>query len=71
PLNIAYFRLLKRKYSNVVLALVRNRTNYISKDTFLLAFRAALKQDYAFFDVFTSNNCKKAFKAVGLVPLDA
>ncbi|EMD69866.1 hypothetical protein COCSADRAFT_75967, partial [Bipolaris sorokiniana ND90Pr] len=44
PLNIAYFRLLKRKYSNIVLALVRNCTNYISKKIFLLAFRATLKR---------------------------
>jgi hypothetical protein len=38
---------------------------YINKEGFLPAFRDA------FFDVFTYSNCKKAFEAAGLVPIDA
>ena len=44
PLNVAYFSLLKRKYSNAILGLARNCTYYISKETFLLAFKTAFKQ---------------------------
>ena len=40
-LNIAYFLLLKRIYSNKILALARNCIYYINKETFLLAFKAA------------------------------
>jgi hypothetical protein len=41
PLNIAYFSLLKRSYSDSISALARNHIYYISKETFLLAFKAA------------------------------
>ena len=41
--NVAYFLLLKRKYSNAILGLARNYTYYISKKTFLLAFKTAFK----------------------------
>jgi hypothetical protein len=44
PLNIAYFLLLKRKYSNAILALVRSCIYYISKETFLLAFKLTFKK---------------------------
>ena len=44
PFNVACFSPLKRKYADAVLALARNRTNYISKETFLLAFKATFKQ---------------------------
>ncbi|USP73986.1 uncharacterized protein yc1106_01260 [Curvularia clavata] len=44
PLNVVCFSPLKRKYGDAVSGLVRNRTNYISKETFLLAFKAAFKQ---------------------------
>ncbi|EMD63895.1 hypothetical protein COCSADRAFT_91355, partial [Bipolaris sorokiniana ND90Pr] len=44
PLNVTYFSPLKRKYSNIFLGLARNRTNYISKETFLLAFKTTFKQ---------------------------
>ena len=44
PFNVAYFSLLKRKYSNATLGLARNRTYYISKETFLLAFKTTFKQ---------------------------
>ncbi|EUC39438.1 hypothetical protein COCMIDRAFT_111615, partial [Bipolaris oryzae ATCC 44560] len=44
PFNVAYFLLLKRKYSNTILGLVYNYTYYISKKTFLLAFKTTFKQ---------------------------
>jgi hypothetical protein len=45
--------------------LASKRVFHINKEGFLLAFRDA------FFDVFTYGNCKKAFKALGLVPINA
>jgi hypothetical protein len=45
--------------------LARQRVYHINKEGFLPAFKDA------FFDVFTYKNCKKAFKAAGLVPIDA
>ena len=44
PLDVACFSLLKRKYGDAILGLARNRTSYISKETFLLAFKTAFKQ---------------------------
>jgi hypothetical protein len=44
PFNVACFALLKRKYSNIILGLARNCTYYISKETFLLAFKTTYKQ---------------------------
>ena len=44
PLNIAYFALLKRKYSDIILGLARNYTYYISKEAFLSIFKIAFKQ---------------------------
>jgi hypothetical protein len=38
------------------------RVFYINKEGFLPAFKDA------FFDVFTTENCRKAFEAAGLVP---
>ncbi|KAF2806021.1 uncharacterized protein BDZ99DRAFT_359317, partial [Mytilinidion resinicola] len=45
--------------------LARQRVYYINKKGFLLAFKNA------FFNIFTYKNCKKAFKASGLVPINA
>ncbi|EUC48952.1 hypothetical protein COCMIDRAFT_85925, partial [Bipolaris oryzae ATCC 44560] len=46
PLNISYFSLVKRKYSDAISGLVRNYIYYISKKTLLLCqctgLRAAL-----------------------------
>ncbi|USP73194.1 hypothetical protein yc1106_00468 [Curvularia clavata] len=42
-LDVACFSPLKRKYGDAVLGLARNRTNYISKETFLPAFKAAFE----------------------------
>jgi hypothetical protein len=64
-LNVVCFLLLKLKYSQRVRALASKRVFYINKEGFLLAFRDA------FFDVFTYGNCKKAFEASGLVPINA
>jgi hypothetical protein len=41
PLNVACFLLLKRSYSDSISALACNYIYYISKETFLLAFKAA------------------------------
>ncbi|EMD60668.1 hypothetical protein COCSADRAFT_98778, partial [Bipolaris sorokiniana ND90Pr] len=40
-LNKGYFLPLKRAYSNTILVLVCNRIYYISKETYLLAFKKA------------------------------
>jgi hypothetical protein len=45
--------------------LARKRVYHINKEGFLPAFK------HAFFDVFIYDNCKKAFKASGLVPINA
>jgi hypothetical protein len=65
PLNIVCFLPLKRKYSQRVRDLARQRVFYINKEGFLPAFKDA------FFDVFTKENCQKAFEAAGLVPVNA
>ena len=59
------FSLLKRKYSQRVRDLARQRVFHINKEGFLPAFKDA------FFDVFTEENCRKAFQASGLVPINA
>jgi hypothetical protein len=64
PLDVVCFAPLKLKYSQCVWDLARRRVFHINKEGFLPAFRDA------FFDVFTAENCKKAFKAAGLVPLN-
>jgi hypothetical protein len=65
PLDVVCFSPLKLKYSQRVRALASKRVFHINKEGFLPAFRDA------FFDVFTYGNCKKAFKASGLVPINA
>ncbi|KAF2811907.1 uncharacterized protein BDZ99DRAFT_384559, partial [Mytilinidion resinicola] len=45
--------------------LARRRVYYINKEGFLPAFKDA------FFNIFIYKNCKKAFKASGLVPINA
>jgi hypothetical protein len=56
---------LKLKYSQRVRDLARRRVYYINKEGFLPAFKDA------FLNVFTYDNCRKAFEAAGLVPIDA
>jgi hypothetical protein len=65
PLNVVCFSLLKRKYSQCVRDLVRQRVFHINKEGFLPAFKDA------FFDVFIEENCRKAFEALGIVPINA
>ena len=65
PLDVVCFSPLKQKYSQRVRDLARRRVFHINKEGFLPAFRDA------FFDVFTEENCRKAFEASGLVPIDA
>jgi hypothetical protein len=64
PLDVVCFAPLKLKYSQRVRDLARRRVFHINKEGFLPAFKDA------FFDVFTTENCKKAFEAAGLVPLN-
>ena len=64
PLNVACFSPLKRKYGDAVSGLARNRTHYISKETFLLAFKAAFKQS------ITKENIQASFRGASLVPHD-
>jgi hypothetical protein len=61
PLNIACFALLKRSYSDSILALARNYIHYISKETFLLAFKAAYNL------IFTKENTCAGFRGARLV----
>lgn len=61
PLDVACFSPLKRMYGDEISALARNRTHYISKETFLPAFKAA------FTKVFTESNIRAGFRGAGLV----
>jgi hypothetical protein len=65
PLDVVCFSPLKRKYSQRVRDLARRRVFHINKEGFLPAFKDA------FFDVFTEENCRKAFEALGIVPINA
>jgi hypothetical protein len=64
PLDVACFSPLKRRYGDVVSGLVRNCTNYISKERFLLAFKTAFNQS------ITKENIQASFRGAGLVPHD-
>jgi hypothetical protein len=61
PLNVACFALLKRSYSDSILALAHNYIYYISKETVLLAFKAAYKY------IFTKENACVGFRGAELV----
>lgn len=65
PLDVVCFSPLKHKYSERIRGLARNRVFHISKENFLPAFKDA------FFDVFTEENCRKAFEATAIVRTDA
>jgi hypothetical protein len=45
-LNVVCYSLLKRYYSDRISLLAHNRVYYISKETFLLAFKAAFKKTF-------------------------
>ena len=62
PLHVACLSPLRRKYSQRVRDLARRRIFRINTERFLPAFKDA------FFDVFTEEKCRKAFKASGLLP---
>jgi hypothetical protein len=53
--------LLKRLYSDKILALARSRIHYINKETFLLAFKATFSK------VFTAENIRAGFRGARLV----
>ena len=61
PLNIGYFLLLKRAYSNAILVLARNRIYYISKEAFLLAFKIA------YYKAIILENIRGGFQGAGLI----
>jgi len=65
PLDVVCFSPLKLKYSQRIRDLARRRVFHINKEGFLPAFKLA------FFDVFREENCRKAFEASGLIPLNA
>ena len=56
------FAPLKRRYSDEISALARNRIHFISKETFLQAFKPAFEQS------LTVENIKAGFRGAGLVP---
>ena len=61
PLDVACFALLKRSYGDGISALARNYIYYISKETFLLAFKAAYEH------TFTKENARAGFRGARLV----
>jgi len=62
---MVYFSPLKLKYSQRVRDLAHKYVFYINKEGFLPAFKGA------FFNIFKTENCQKAFKASRLVSLNA
>jgi hypothetical protein len=65
PLDVVCFSPLKCRYSQRVRDWARRRVFHINKEGFLPAFRDA------YFDVYTEANCRKAFQAPGIVPINA
>ena len=63
--DVVCFLSLKLKYSQHIQDLARQHIYHINKEGFLPAFKDA------FFDMFTYENCKTAFKASGLVLINA
>ena len=61
PLDVACFATLKRSYGDSISALARNYIYHISKETFLLAFKAAYEH------TFTKENARAGFRGAGLV----
>jgi hypothetical protein len=55
PLNIIFYSLLKRYYSDRILLLARSYIYYINKETFLLVFKVAFKK------AFTLENIRVEF----------
>jgi hypothetical protein len=61
-LDVVCYSLLKRHYSDRISLLARNRVYYISKETFLPAFKAAFEK------TFTQENVCAGFRGARLVP---
>jgi hypothetical protein len=61
PLDVACFSPLKRLYGDEVSALARSRINYINKENFLPAFKAAFSK------AITAENVRAGFRGAGLV----
>ena len=55
---------LKRAYSNRILAIARNYIIYITKEDFLLVFKAAYNK------AFIENNIRIGFRGIGIVLLN-
>jgi len=64
PLDVACFAPLKRSYGDGISALARNYIHHISKETFLLALKAAYNL------IFTKENARAGFRGAGLVPFN-
>jgi hypothetical protein len=62
--DVACFAPLKRSYSHSIPALARSHIYYISKETFLLAFKAAYNL------TFTEENACAGFRGARLVPFN-
>jgi hypothetical protein len=62
PLDVVCYSLLKRHYGDRISLLARNCVYYISKETFLPAFKAAFKK------TFTQENVCAGFRGARLVP---
>ena len=62
PLDVGCFAPLKRRYGDQISALARNRINFVSKESFLQAFKPAFRQS------MTAENIKAGFRGAGLVP---
>ena len=54
PLNMGYFSLLKKAYSNKVGCLIRNYIYHINKPSFLPAFKAAFKRAFIKNNIYLS-----------------
>ena len=64
PLDIGYFRALKRSYSTEIEKLMRMHITYVSKEDFFLAFYNAFR--IAIIEL----NIRGGFRGLGLVPYD-
>jgi hypothetical protein len=64
PLDVGCFAPLKKAYGDEVNELMRNRINHVTKQEFLLCFKAAYKK------AITPSNIQGGFRGAGLVPFD-
>jgi hypothetical protein len=64
PLDIKYFKPLKKAYGREIERLVRCSITYISKTEFFPAFHAAHRA------AITESNIKGGFRGAGLAPFD-